>query len=227
MEAESAVKTRPDFSAVEGAILGSLGLLLGFTMSMAVTRFEVWKQLVLDEANAIGTCYLCAQLLPAPESVDIRSLLRQYVEVRLQYGIDGENADQIKTTREQTARLEDEIWTRAATYAQEDSNPVKTGLLLQSLNQVIDLEASRWMALQNHVPITVIAVNCVLGLLTAIFMGYPLGLGGRRQLFATFVLALGITAALAVTIDLDRPHRGLIRAGQQPLINLQSQTADI
>jgi hypothetical protein len=72
---------------VEGGILAVLGLLLGFTMSMAVTRFEVRKQLVLDEANAnaIGTSYLRTRLLPAPESTEIANLLREYVAVRLHY----------------------------------------------------------------------------------------------------------------------------------------------
>jgi hypothetical protein len=222
-DARSTANTRSEILAVEGGILALLGLLLGFTMSMAVTRFEARKQAVLDEANAVGTSYRRAQLLPAPESADIRSLLRQYVDVRVQYGNAGEDPDRIKTTRELAAHLQDEIWTRAITYAQEDPNPVRTGLLLQSLNQVIDLEASRWMAFQNHVPRTVVLVNCVLALLAALFVGYTFGLGGRRQIFATCALTLAITAALVVIIDLDSPRHGLIWVGQQPMIDLQHQ----
>lgn len=223
LEARGAAKTKPEISAVEGGILALLGLLLGFTMSMAVTRFEARKQLVLDEANAIGTSYRRAQLLPSPQSAEIRSLLRQYVDARLQYGNAVEDGVRIKTTLELAEHLQDEIWTRAVLYAQEDPNPVKAGLLLQSLNQLIDLETSRWMAFQNHVPATVIFVNCVLALLAAIIVGYTFGLDGRRQVFATVVLALAVTTALVVIIDLDSPRNGFIRSSQQPLADLQQQ----
>src|SRR5271165_5450144 len=81
----SAENAKSQLGAVEGGILALLGLLLGFTMSMAVTRFEVRKQLVLDEANAIGTSYLRTRLVPDPEGTEIANLLREYVAVRLQY----------------------------------------------------------------------------------------------------------------------------------------------
>jgi hypothetical protein len=222
-EARTAAKTTSQLLTVEGGILALLGLLLGFTVSMAVTRFEARKQLVLDEANAIGTSYLRAQLLPAPRSADIANLLRQYVDVRLRYSNVGEDPDRIKAAREQAARLQDEFWTRAVAYAQEDPSPVRAGLLLQSLNQVIDLESSRWLAFQNRVPATVIYANGVLALLAATLVGYTFGLEGRRQVFFTCVLALAITVVLAVIVDLDSPRQGFIRVSQQPLIDLQHQ----
>ena len=82
--AKAGDRAKSELGAVEGGILALLGLLLGFTMSMAVARFEVRKQLVLEEANAIGTSYLRTRLLPAPESTEIAGLLREYVALRLQ-----------------------------------------------------------------------------------------------------------------------------------------------
>jgi hypothetical protein len=90
-EASIPAETRSQITTVGAALLGILALLLGFTMSMAVSRFEVRKQLVLDEANAIGTSLLRAQLLPAPEGPEIANLLRQYVNVRVQYGTSGDD----------------------------------------------------------------------------------------------------------------------------------------
>src|SRR5580698_3216354 len=84
-ESRTAESAKSRLGVVEGGILAVLGLLLGFTMSMAVTRFEVRKQLVLDEANAIQTSYLRTRLLPAPDSTEIANLLREYVAVRLHY----------------------------------------------------------------------------------------------------------------------------------------------
>ena len=157
--AKAAGAAKSELGAVEGGILALLGLLLGFTMSMAVARFEARKQLVLEEANAIGTSYLRTRLLPAPQSTEIARLLREYVDLRLQYAGIRDDPDRLHEVREQTARLQDEFWNRAVSYAGKAPNPYLPGLLIQSLNQVIDLESARWMAFQNRVPSTVIYVN--------------------------------------------------------------------
>lgn len=207
-------------STVEAAILGVLALLLGFTMSMAVSRFDARKQLMLDEANAIGTSCLRAQLMPAPEGPEIASLLRQYISLRVQYGTAGNDLARLDSLHTQTEQLQTELWTRAVACAQQDPNPVRAGLLLQSLNQAIDLEGARWMALQNHVPESVIFVNAVVALLAAMLVGYTFGVNGRRNVFSMGLLALSITLVLWVIIDLDRPRSGFIRASQQPMIDL-------
>jgi len=214
-------KIKTSVSSVEGAMLGVLGLLLGFTMSMAVSRFEARKHLVLDEANAIGTARLRAELLPAPEGPEIRSLLRQYINVRVQYGSTGNDATQFNRTRTESARLQNELWTRAVAYGQKDPNAVRAGLLLQSLNQAIDLESARWMEFQNRVPDTVIYANGIVGILAVMLVGHAFGLNGRRHIFSIFVLAVAITLVLGVVIDLDRPRSGFIRVSQQPMIDLQ------
>ena len=220
-ESRSAENAKSQLGAVEGGILALLGLLLGFTMSMAVTRFEVRKQLVLDEANAIQTSYLRTRLIPAPDSTEIANLLREYVVVRLHYADVVDDLDQLQTTREEAEHLQNEFWTRAVAYGQKDPDPVKAGLLLQSLNQAIDLESARWMAYQNHVPPTVIYVNFVVALLATTLVGYAFGRQGQRQLFSTTMLVLAITVVLAVIIDLDQPRQGFIKGSQQPLVDLQ------
>jgi len=220
-ESDISDKTKPLISTVEAAILGVLGLLLGFTMSMAVSRFELRRQLALDEANAIGTSYLRTELLPAPEGPELASLLRQYIDVRVQYGTMGNDLSQLESLRTQAARLQSEFWERAAAYGRKDPNPVKAGLLLESLNQAIDLESARRMAFQNNVPETVIYVNGIVGILAAILVGYSFGLNGRRQILSMFVPALAISLVLAVIVDLDRPRSGFIRETQQLMIDLQ------
>ena len=134
-----------------------------------------------------------------------------------------EDFDRLISARQQTARAQNEFWTRAVAYAQKDPNPVRAGLILQSLNQVIDLEAARWMAFLNHVPAPVIYVNGIVALLGVIIVGYAFGVSGRRQVFSTLLLALAISVVLAVILDLDRPRRGFIQVSQQPMIDLQRQ----
>jgi prepilin signal peptidase PulO-like enzyme (type II secretory pathway) len=224
IEASTPADTKSQISTVEAAVLGVLALLLGFTMSMAVSRFEVRKQLVLDEANAINTSYLRSQLLPAPEGAAIASLLRQYVSVRVQYGTAaGNDLARLESLKEQTSLLQKEFWALAVAYAQRDPNEVKAGSMVQSLNEAIDLAAARWMALKNHVPASVIYVNAVVSLLSVFLVGYTFGVNGRRNILSMCVLALSITLVLAVIIDLDRPRSGFIRASQQPMIDLLNQ----
>jgi hypothetical protein len=215
--------TKSQITTVEVGIIGILGLLLGFTMSMAVTRFEVRKHLVLKEAQAIGTAHLRTQLLPATEGKEIADLLRAYTNVRVPPEDVRDIYGQITVARRESARLQDAFWQRAVNYGQKDPNAVRAGLLLQSLNEVIDLDAARWMAFQDHVPETVIYVIAAVALLAAMVVGYTFGLGGLRQLFWICTLSLAITLVLAVIIDLDRPREGFIRVSQQPLLDLQKQ----
>jgi hypothetical protein len=216
-------EARSQISTVEVGILGILGLLLGFCMSMAVTRFEVRKQLVLEEAKAIGTAHLRTQLLPPAEGREIADLLRTYTNVRTSPEFGSDVVEQISRARQESTRLQDAFWQRAVAYGLKDPNPVRVGLLLQSLNEVIDVDGARWMAFWNHVPETVIYVIAIVGLLAAMVVGYASGLGRLRQLFSICVLSLAITLVMIVIIDLDRPREGFIRVSQQPMLDLQKQ----
>ena len=222
-EGKTDEKTRAQISVVEGALIGVLGLLLGFTMSMAVGRFEARRELVVDEANAIGTSWLRTRLLPEPQRSEIANLLRQYVDLRVQVADASGDIRTIRVARQEGQRIQGKFWAIAAAYGQTDPNPVKTGLLLQSLNQTIDLEATRWAALQNHVPSAVIYVNMMLAVLTALLVAYSFGTNGLRHQMSMWSLAFAILVVLGVIIDLDRPRRGFIRVSQQPLIDLQRQ----
>jgi hypothetical protein len=221
--AKASQTEKSELGVVEGGILALLGLLLGFTMSMAVARYEVRRQLVLDEANAIGTSYLRTRLLPAPEGTEIARLLREYVALRLQYAGIRDDPGRLLAIRQETARLQNDFWSRAVSYAGKAPNPYLAGLLIQSLNQVIDLESARWVAFQNRVPPTVIYVNGIVAVFAAIIVGFAFGVDGRRYLFPTFLLALAIAVVLAVIVDLDLSRKGFIQVSQQPMIDLQRQ----
>jgi hypothetical protein len=222
-------KTHSQISVIQGSVLGVLGLLLGFTISMAVSRFESRQQLVLEEANAIGTSYLRTGLLADPDRSYIAGRLRDYLNARLQYSRAGDdvatlkNVNAVRAARAEIAQLQSEFWNRAVSLGQKNPNPVTTGLLLQSLNQVIDLDAARWMAFNNHVPETVVYVNVIVALLASTLVGYSIGLAGGRHLFSVILLSVAITVTLVVIIDLDRARQGLIVVSQQPLVDLQQQ----
>jgi hypothetical protein len=192
-------------------------------MSMALTRFEIRKHLVLEEAQAIGGAHLLSRLLPVEEGKEIADLLRAYTNVRIRVE-DGRDAyEQIAAARQESARLQETFWRRAVAYGQKDPNPVRSGLLLESLKEVIQLNAARLMAFQDQVPAAVIYAIAVVGLLAVMVVGYTFGLSGLRQPFSICMLSLAITLVLAIIIDVDRPREGFIHVSQQPLLDLQKQ----
>lgn len=216
-------EAKTGIGTVEAGILGVLGLLLAFTLVMAVSRFDTRRQLVLEEANAIGTSYWRSRLVPPPDGPELANLLREYVDAKLHFFDPGFDPDLLGPSRERVARLQGELWSRAAGFARKDSRSVPAGLLLQALNQVFDLDAARWNALVIHVPETVIRVDGLIGLAAVLVVGYTFGLGGRRNPFSMGLLALCLATVLAVIVDLDQPGRGLIRVSQQPLVDLEHQ----
>jgi hypothetical protein len=212
-------ETRKLIDSVEVAVLGVLGLLLAFSLVMAVSRFDRRRDLVLEEANAIHASYWRSQLIPAPEGPALAGLLLQYVDAQVHYFDAGVDPGRLEVSRERTARLQTDLWSQAQAAAQKDSRSIPTGLLLQSLNQTFELENSRWTELQIHVPTGVIGVDVIVGLLA----GYNFGVAGNRNLISWFLLAVCIATVLAVIVDLDQPRQGLIQVDQRPLIDLQRQ----
>ncbi len=217
---------KSELSIVQGAMMGLLALLLGFTFSMAISRFETRKQLVLEEANAIGTTYLRAQLLPEPERREVSNLLRQYVAARLEFvrrGVEGKKLDEAKR---ETDALHKRLWSQAMAVGGQDPRSITRGLFIQSLNEVIDLHAKRLQALENHVPGIIIILLFFIAVIATGLIGYGCGVGGRRNFFVTLATALLIAAVILVILDLDRPRRGLIKVSQQRLVELQDSLAE-
>jgi hypothetical protein len=206
--------------AISGAIVGLLALLLGFTFSMSLDRFNQRKQLVLQESNAIGTTYLRARLLTEPERTAIAGLLRDYVQTRLDFYNLREDPAQFKTVINRTEQLQDELWSQAELGVQKQDRQVMTGLFIESLNDVIDLHSERLAAMENHVPEPVLLLLLLVALMSALGVGYACGLQNHRHFFTTTMMALLITMVIIVILDIDRPRRGLIRVGQESMLRL-------
>ena len=206
---------------IQGAVIGVLALLLAFTLSMAISRYETRRQLVLDEANAIGTTYLRSKMLPAPYPAQAADLLRQYVANRLEFYNAGIDDVRLQADNDQAGQLQGQLWAVAAAASALDNRAVPTGLFVQTLNDTIDLQAKRLAATRNTVPETVILLLFGVAIATAAIVGYNSGLSNRRHLFAALTLIVLITVIIWVLIDLDRPRRGLILVNQQSMLDLQ------
>jgi hypothetical protein len=223
--AKTSDHARSQVGTIQGALLGLLALLLGFTFAMAMTRFDQRKLMVLDEANAIGTTYLRAQLLPEPQRREISDLLRRYVKVRLDFYAAGTDDTKLGAVNKATAQLQAQLWELGRIPSEKDPRAVSYGLFLQSLNEVIDLHNKRLTAVENHVPEIILLLLYFVAVVATGLIGYGCGLGEVRNFFVTVVAAVLIAAVIFVIIDLDRPRRGLIRVSQARMLELHDSMA--
>jgi hypothetical protein len=217
-------QTRSQTTTIQGAVLGLLGLLLGFTFAMAVSRFDNRKQLMVDEANALGTASLRAQLLP-DQAKEVITLLQRYVDVRLEMTRADPASPSMNELTQRMTQLQDLLWAQAVTATRKDQRAVSTGLFVQSLNDVIDIAGKRDAALENHVPESVVLVLGFFAVLCVGVVGYECGLAGGRPVFPIVALSVLIAVVVLLIVDLDRPRRGLIRVSEQSLLGVK-QTLD-
>ena len=197
--------------------MGLLAFLLAFTFGMAATRFDSRKQAVLQEANAIGTAYLRTSFLPETLREDTRNSLPRV------YWRCAPAAPRRIATPEGMARssaLHDQLWA-IATSAEAISDTVSTGLFVESINAVIDLDATRVTANRNRIPGSIWLMLGVVTIFSMASIGYEFGLTGERSWALTILMAVAFTAVITLIADLDRSQSGLLRVGQQPLIDLQ------
>ena len=207
--------------ALQGALLGLLGLLLGFTFAMSVGRYDARKQLVLDEANAIGTAWLRAAMLSDPARESIRATLKDYVSARLEGARVSSDSPEFSEQAARSERDQGAMW-RAAVAEAKTNNTPSSALFTSALNDLIDLDSKRQAAMRNHVPATVWLLLMLVSATVCWTTGYATGLGesGRHALSMVILPAL-LTVVITIIADLDNPHRGLIQVNQQIMIDLQ------
>jgi hypothetical protein len=205
-------------SAIEGAIFGLFGLLLAFTFSGAVSRFDTHRQLLTQEASYIGTAYLRLDLLPAQAQPELRQLFRDYTTSRLHLY----DAVDLEVSPE-TTRLQREIWQRSTAAAMsQGASPDATKLLLPAINDMIDITSTRQNAFNMHPPEVVYWLLFVFSGGAALMAGYSMKAGPRDWMYSV-ALALAVTLTVYTILDVEYPRRGLIRLQQldQTLISLR------
>jgi membrane protein YdbS with pleckstrin-like domain len=203
-----------------GSLLALMAFLLAVTMGMASDRFDTRRGLVLEEANAIGTTYLRAGCLPQPYGADSQDLLREYVPLRINVA----DLEQREANFARSTEIHAELWAMAEELARRTPDSVVLGLYIDTLNQTIDLHATRATAIvYARVPETVVLLLVIGAALTMGMVGYNAGLSRRRSFLGAAVLVVVLAAVLTLVVDLDRPRDGFLQVSQQPLIDLQEQ----
>jgi hypothetical protein len=215
---------REPIGVLQAALLGLVGLILAFGLTLAVGRYETRRAAVVAEANGIGTTYLRAQLISEPARSESLDLLRRYTDLSLRESHEVPGSGAMKRTIAAQSALQRRLWRLAGQALATAPTANATRLYVDTLNDMIDQETVRVAALNNRVPgavlgLEVIGAAVVVGLLAL----YLAVLG--RGLLAAIVAAGLVTLLLLVTFDLDRPTRGLIEVPATPLESLRASMA--
>lgn len=215
--------SRSHINNIQSSIIGILALLLAFTFSLALQRFDSRSEAVVDEANAIGTTYLRALLLPAELRDNARRLLRDYAGLRVEAGTKTlVQREEQAALMAKAAQVQNALWDSARQAAAMDPNPVSTGLFIQSLNDMIDSFGRRDAALSRHVPEVVLLLLYATFLMVGGIVGYASGVSAHRPSMVSYLMVALIVVLVFIIIDLDRPRRGLIEVDQKSMRDLQA-----
>lgn len=205
--------------SVQGAVLGLLGLLLGFSFAMAVGRYETRRSLAVDEANSIGTTWLRSDFLAGQRQIEVKDLLRRYTALRL--GATKEDYDEAEFTKfvADSNEIQEALWSHAAAQATEQPTAISASFIT-TLNETIDLQSTRLATRDAHVPGAVWLLLIIVSGCSAWASGYASGAGNRRSAFSLIVFPMLIGIVITLISDIDRPRKGLIQVSQKPLEDL-------
>lgn len=213
----------------EGAIFALLGLVIAFTFTGAVTRFQDRRGLVTDEANAIGTAYLRLDLLSPDVQPEMRDLFRQYMDLRLSTYLTAQKDAAALAKLAETEVVQEEIWTKAITRSIESgAHPDAGKLLLPALNDMFDIRTIRVTSTQNHPPQIVFILLVGLSLTSAFLVGYGISNDKDHAWLHTAVMAFILALAFYAIVDIEYPRLGFIRidSADQVLTDLRESMDD-
>jgi hypothetical protein len=209
-----AEEDRDDFGIVLGAALTMLGLLIGFSFSMAVSRYDLRQNYEEAEANAIGTEYLRAELLPTADAARVRELLRKYVEQRISF-YTTRNPEELARINADTAELQNQLWA-AVRAAAAQPTPV-VALAVSGMNDVLNSQGYTQAAWWNRIPRAAWALMGAIAVCCNVLIGYGVRRTDRRIFL---ILPIAVSIAFFLISDLDSPRGGAIRVVPQNLISL-------
>jgi hypothetical protein len=210
-------ETRPDFGVILAASLTLLGLIIGFSFSMATARYDMRKTYEEAEANAIGTEYVRADLLAPAEASQVRSLLKKYTDLRIQF-YETWNWNDLTEINRQTAQLQNQLWIAASQSAMAQPTPVRA-LAVAGMNDVLNSQGYTQAAWWNRIPVGAWSLMFVIALFCNLLVGY----GSHKMEMKLFmVLPLVVAVSFFLIADIDSPRGGVIRVHPQNLMSLRA-----
>ena len=194
------------------AVLGLLALLLGFTFSMALERYDSRLVLVREESNAISTAYLQVQILDEPFRSQLNSLFKKYVNTRLDYF-----TNEKLSAYKDTLAVEDAMWPIVTKAVHVMENHDYTSVVVSSMNSMFDMAASRRAAIAAKIPKSVFEMIIWYAIISSITIAYTLSATNQRHILLSTIVLFLVAFVIALIVDLDRPLHGTIHVSYEPL----------
>jgi hypothetical protein len=208
---------RQDLDLITAATLTLLGLIIGFSFSMAISRYDQRKACEESEANAIGTEYVRTGVLPAADGLKVRGLLKAYLDQRVLF-YTTRDSEELRLIAGKTTQLQNDLWTAVQAPAMAQQTPV-VALALSGMNDVLNSQGYTQAAWWNRIPIAAWGLMIAIAICSNLLIGY-----GRRRVkagdFELLVLPLVLAIAFFLVGDIDSPRRGIIRVSPQNLVSL-------
>jgi len=206
---------RDDFGVILGATLTLLGLIIGFTFSMATTRYDQRKLYEEEEANAIGTEYVRLDLLPAASAAQGRALLIRYTGLRLQF-YQARSGEELRKVNADTAALQNQLWEVVAGATNAQSN-VTSLLTASGMNDVLNSQGYTQASWWNRIPSGAWGLMYAVAIVSHLLIGFGTH---RREVVLSIILPLTVAISFCLIADIDSPRGGIIRVQPQNLIAL-------
>jgi hypothetical protein len=209
------------FAVLQAAIFGLLALLLAFSFSLGLARYDARRIEVAREANSIGTTYLRTQFLDTRAAPRMRGYLRQYVDSRIEFARAGVNDRMRLDGSHRSDALQRKMWDLAVAQSAVDKHSTFVALFVEALNDMIDQSAAEEAVLAAHIPDAVVIILAIVIAFASALLGIGFGRTDRRGSLAVVFFAVMLALVIATIFDLDRPQRGFIRVSLEPLQSLR------
>jgi hypothetical protein len=210
------------FDVVQNAAFAITGLLLAFSFSLALARYDARRETTLREANSIGTTILRTALLDRQTASAMRADLKPYVEARIAFARAGIDAERRASADARSTELQRHMWNLAMTAAERDPRSTMTPLFIETLNDTIDASSAQAAILEAHIPEPVSLVVIVIVMISAGLLGFGYASSRNRALAPSALFAIMLALVYGTIVDLDRPQRGLIRISLGQLEQLRA-----
>jgi hypothetical protein len=203
-----------------GSMLGLMGFLLAFTIGIVINQQNGRKEMVVTEANAVGTAYLRAGFLDEPDRTSTRDFLREYVELRLAVA---EDLGLFDSGLKRSEEIHSDLWSIVEGNVNQGNESATMALFADSINEVIDVHSLRLAAFELRLPRLLGIVLYAATFLSFLLVGVSQSADGRRDPLAMLLFALAFVTVLMIVVDLDRPQQGLLTVSQTALTDLLRQ----
>lgn len=218
-----AAKEGGDPGLLISASLGLMALLLGFTVSMAVARYDERRAQMVAEGNAIGTFIYRTDLMPPEPQARARAALEDYVAARIEVGRQNVSKAELAEARRKQAAAQQLVWDAVVDAAAVATDGSYRMLVVGSANEMFDMATARDIALEHRLPHTLVLLLIFFPLASMVLIGYASGRSARAHVLASFEMVLLLTLVLALIADLNRPRRGTIITPQEVMLAAEDQ----